>query len=88
MSDQSTDHAPEPVAERRPSRRLIAGLLLLIAVICAVTLMVFARNGLPEMIVAPALGLVATLLLVGGIWFAVETVIRKDIGAGLPDDED
>ena len=78
----------EPNPHRRLTRRMIALLLLVISLLVAATLVVFAGNGLPEMIVAPAIGLAATLLLVGGIWFAVESVMRKDIGAGLPDDDE
>ena len=88
MSNQRPDPASarEP-GERRPSRRMIAGLLFVVAVICAVTLLPFLGRG-SELLVAPLVGLAATVVLISGIWFAVESVMRKDFGAGLPDDEE
>lgn len=95
MSDElpgpASAPAREPAAsarpERRPSRRMIAGLLFVVAVICAVTLLPFLGRG-SEMLVAPLVGLAATVVLISGIWFAVESVMRKDFGAGLPDDDE
>ncbi|RRJ88366.1 hypothetical protein EG850_02695 [Gulosibacter macacae] len=78
---------PEEATPKRSSWRMIAVLLLVVGLICVGTLLFFGGNGMPGDLVAPLVGLSATLVLVGGIALAVGTVLRKDIGAGLPDDE-
>ena len=73
MSDELPDPASAPAREpaasarpeRRPSRRMIAGLLFVVAVICAVTLLPFLGRG-SEMLVAPLVGLAATVVLISG----------------------